>query len=156
MTKLALDQQRSAAAGFTLVEMLVVLGIIALMVATSMPLLSNGSDTLRLETASGEITAALRATRAAAIVQNSIMTLKLDVDRRTFGSAVVPQRSFAPTIDAELTFAAATRSASSVGGFQFFPDGSSTGGDLVLTLNGKKARLCVDWLTGMVRTAGVC
>ncbi|WP_316228461.1 GspH/FimT family pseudopilin [Bradyrhizobium sp. SZCCHNR1039] len=156
MTKLAIDDRHCITAGFTLLEMLVVLGIIALVVTMAMPLLSSSSDTLRLETASSEITAALRATRAAAIVQNTVMTLKLDVDHRTFGSAVVPKRSFAPTIDAKLTYAAATRSASSEGGFQFFPDGSSTGGDLVLVSNGKQVRLCVDWLTGMVRTAGSC
>jgi general secretion pathway protein H len=156
MTKLAIDDRHGTTAGFTLVEMLVVLGIIALVVATAMPLLSGGSDTFRLETASSEISAALRATRAAAIMQNAVMTLKLDVDRRTFGSAVVPMRSFAPTIDAKLTYSAATRSASSEGGFQFFPDGSSTGGDLVLALNGKQVRLCVDWLTGIVRMATTC
>jgi general secretion pathway protein H len=150
------DHGHGAMAGFTLVEMLVVLGIIALVVTTAVPLLSRGSDTLRLETASYEIASALRATRAAAIVQNSVMTLKVDVDRRTFGSAVVPQRSFAPTIEAKMTYAAATRSASSEGGFRFFPDGSSTGGDLTLASNGNQVRLCVDWLTGTVRTAAVC
>jgi general secretion pathway protein H len=156
MTRFAIDHRLGAAAGFTLIEMLVVLGIIALVMTTAMPLLSSGSDTLRLETASSEIAAALRATRAAAIVQNTVMTLKLDVDRRTFGSAVVPRRSFAPNIDAKLTYAAATRSAASEGGFRFFPDGSSTGGDLVLALDGKQIRLCVDWLTGIVRTAATC
>jgi general secretion pathway protein H len=156
MTKLAIDHRFGAEAAFTLIEMLVVLGIIALAVTTAMPLLSRGSDTLRLETASNEITEALRATRAAAIVQNSAMTLRLDVDRRTFGSAVVPQRSFAPNINAKLTYAVAVRSAASEGGFRFFPDGSSTGGDLMLALNGRQVRLCIDWLTGTVRTAATC
>jgi general secretion pathway protein H len=156
MRNLTIDHGVHGTAGFTLVEMLVVLAILALVVTTSVPLLSRGSDTLRLDTTSSEIAAALRATRTAAIVQGSETTLKLDVDRRTFQSAVVPQRSFASNIEAKLTYAAAMRSAAAEGGFRFFPDGSSTGGDLMLTLNGKQVRLCVDWLTGLVRTAPVC
>jgi general secretion pathway protein H len=156
MTDPATDHGAHSAAGFTLVEMLVVLVILALVVTTAVPLLSRGSDTLRLDTASSELAAALRATRAAAIVQGGEATLKVDVERRTFGSAVLQQHSIAPDIAAKLTYAAATRSAASEGGFRFFPDGSSTGGDLMLTLNGKQVRLCVDWLTGLVRTAAVC
>jgi general secretion pathway protein H len=156
MRDFMIDHGSHGTAGFTLVEMLVVLAILALVVTTSAPLLSRGSDTLGLDTASSEIAAALRATRAAAIVGGSATTLKLDVDRRTFESAVVPQRSFASNIEAKLTYAAATRSAAAEGGFRFFPDGSSTGGDLMLTLNGKQVRLCVDWLTGLVRTVPVC
>ena len=156
MTDPAADREAGGAAGFTLVEMLVVLGILALVVATPVPLLSRGSDTLRLETASSELLAALRATRAAAIVENTEMTLEVDVERRTFGSAVVLKRPFAPEIEARLTYAAVTRSAASEAGFRFFPDGSSTGGDLTLALNGRQLRLCVDWLTGTVRTAPVC
>jgi general secretion pathway protein H len=144
------------AAGFTLIEMLVVLAILALTLATAVPLLSSGSESLRLETASSELAAALRVTRAAAITRNAQVTLTIDVDRRTFGSAVVEPRSFAPNIEAKLTYAAVMRSAPSEGGFWFFPDGSSTGGDVTLSLHGKQVKLCVDWLTGTVRTASVC
>src|SRR5260370_1065900 len=84
-------------------------------------------------------------------MRNTETTLTIDVDRRTFGSTVVSQRAFAPDIEAKLTFASGIRSASSDGGFRFFPDGSSTGGDVTLSLRGKQTRLCVDWLTGEVR-----
>ena len=47
MTKLAIDHRLGAEAGFTLIEMLVVLGIIALVVTTAMPLLSGGSILIR-------------------------------------------------------------------------------------------------------------
>src|SRR3954468_22859294 len=110
--------------GFTLVEMLVVLAILALTTAFAVPLLSAGSEGLRLDMASSELAAALRATRSAAITRNVQMALMIDVDRRTFSSTVVSERSFAPNIDAKLTFASTLRSAPSDGGFQFFPDGS--------------------------------
>ena len=143
-------------AGFTLVEMLVVLAIIALTTTFAVPLLSGGSEGLRLDMASSELAAALRVTRSAAIARNVQMILMVDVDHRTFGSPVVSARPFAPNIEAKLTFAAGMRSGFSDGGFQFFPDGSSTGGDVTLSLRGKQAKLCVDWLTGIVRRGPTC
>jgi general secretion pathway protein H len=142
--------------GFTLVEMLVVLAILALTTTFAVPLLSGGSEGLRLDMASSELAAALRVTRSAAITRNVQMALMIDVDRRTFGSTVVSERPFAPNIEAKLTFASAMRSAPTDGGFQFFPDGSSTGGDVTLSLRGKQAKLCIDWLTGTVRKGPPC
>jgi general secretion pathway protein H len=150
------SESRSRCEGFTLVDMLVVLAIIALTTTFAMPLLSGGSEGLRLDMASSELAVALRVTRSAAITRNAQMTLFIDVDRRTFGSNVVSERSFAPSIEAKLTFASAMQSAVSNGGFQFFPDGSSTGGDVTLSLRGKQTKLCVDWLTGTVRKGPPC
>ncbi|MGY3449867.1 GspH/FimT family pseudopilin [Bradyrhizobium sp. USDA 4353] len=156
MSALTTHWPEETSAGFTLVEMLAVLVILALAATAAMPLLSRGAGTVSLDAATSEIASALRATRAAAIVQNRMMTLNVDVDRRTFGSDVVKPRSFAPGIQAKLTYAAATRSGAAEGGFRFFPDGSSTGGDLSLELGGRQVRLCVEWLTGTVRTAAAC
>jgi general secretion pathway protein H len=142
--------------GFTLIEMLVVLAILAVTATFAAPLLSSGSEGARLEMASSELATALRVTRSAAITNNSQTTLMIDVDRRRFGSTVFPERSFAPNIEAKLTFAKGIRSATSEGGFRFFPDGSSTGGEVTLSLRGKQAKLCVDWLTGTVRRAPSC
>jgi len=149
-------RESNVEAGFSLIEMLVVLTILALAAAFSMPLLSRGSEGVRLQVASGELATALRVTRSAAIVRNIETALVIDVDRRIFKSTVLSQRPFAADIEAKLTFASGIRSASSDGGFQFFPDGSSTGGDVTLSLHGKQTKLCVDWLTGEVRRGQGC
>jgi general secretion pathway protein H len=143
-------------AGFTLIEMLVVLVILALAASAAVPLLSGGSEGLRLQIAASELAAAFRVTRSAAIMRHAETTLLIDVDRRTFKSSVVAQRSFAADIEARLTFASGIGSAPSNGGFQFFPDGSSTGGDVVLSLHGKQTRLCINWLTGEVLMGPAC
>ena len=143
-------------AGFSLVEMLVVVTILALAATFAAPLLSRGSEGVRLQVASSELATAFRVTRSAAIVRNIETALVIDVDRRTFKSTVLPQRQFAADIEAKLTFASGIRTASSDGGFEFFPDGSSTGGQVMLSLHGKQARLCVDWLTGEVRREEAC
>ena len=151
-----LNQARLQQAGFTLIEMLVVLAILVLVAGVAMPLLSGGSDGLRLQMASSELASAFRATRSAAILRHTETTLLIDVDRRTFRSNVVAPRVFAPGIDAKLTFAAGIGATPSDGGFRFFSDGSSTGGDVLLSLHGQQSRLCIDWLTGRVLRDGAC
>jgi general secretion pathway protein H len=146
------DSEGGLEAGFTLVEMLVVLTILALTTTLVAPLVSGGSEGARLQMAASDLASAFRLTRSAAITRNR----EIDVNKRTFSSAVVSQRSFAPDIDAKLTFAAGLGAGRSDGGFQFFPDGSSTGGDVTLSLRGTQTTLCVDWLTGVVRRDEAC
>jgi general secretion pathway protein H len=150
------DRDRVLEAGFTLIEMLVVLTILALTTTLILPLVSGGSPGGRLQMAASDLASAFRLTRSAAITRNTSLNLMIDVDKRTFSSAVISQRSFAPDIDARLTFASGLGSGRSDGGFRFFSDGSSTGGDVTLSLRGKRTTLCVDWLTGVVRQDQAC
>ena len=150
------DREGDLEAGFTLIEMLAVLTILAVTTTLVVPLVSGGSEGTRLQMAASDLASAFRLTRSAAITRNRDMSLMIDVNQRTFRSSVVSQRSFAPDIDAKLTFAAGLGSGKSDGGFRFFSDGSSTGGDVTLSLRGKQTTLCVDWLTGVVRQDQAC
>jgi general secretion pathway protein H len=138
-------------AGFTLLEMLVVLAILALVTTVAMPLLHRPSDTVRLKSTAQEFVAALRATRAAAILHNSEATLVIDVSERKFASPVVSPRFIPKDIATTLVFAASEQSVASQAGFRFFPDGSATGGDIVLALRERQTKICIDWLTGIAR-----
>ena len=111
-------------AGFTLIEMLVVMTIMALVATIAVPLLTRPSNTLRLETTARDLAGALRLTRARAIAQNVDIALDIDVDRHTFQSAAMALQSFAPGIVAELRVAEPERATPSRGAFRFFPDGS--------------------------------
>jgi general secretion pathway protein H len=150
------DREGDLDAGFTLIEMLVVLTILALTTTLVVPLVSGGSEGARLQMVASDLASAFRLTRSAAITRNREMNLMIDVNKRTFSSAVVSQRAFSPDIDARLTFAAGLGSGATDGGFRFFPDGSSTGGDVTLSLRGTQTKLCVDWLTGVVRRDRAC
>jgi general secretion pathway protein H len=120
------------------------------------PPLTHRPETLVLETAARDLAGALRLTRATAIAQNIDVALDIDVDRHTFQSSAIRLQSFAPGIVAELKVAEPERVTPSHGAFRFFPDGSSTGGDIVLRLRDMEARICVNWLTGEARRMKDC
>src|SRR5215208_6254332 len=96
-------------AGFTLLEMLVVLVIVALVAGVSLPLLGQPSDGVRLQSAAVELVGALRATRATAILRNGEAVLTIDVEQRRFSSPAIPPRSLPDDVSAQLKFAAVER-----------------------------------------------
>jgi general secretion pathway protein H len=145
-----------ATAGFTLLEMLVVLTILALVSVVVVPRLARPPDTLRLEAATRDVVGALRLTRAAAITQNVEMTLIIDTDKRTVASPAIQHRVLASDIVVQLKIAKPEQVAPSRGGFRFFPDGSSTGGDLTLTMRDRKMTVCVNWMTGLAQQGTSC
>jgi general secretion pathway protein H len=143
-------------AGFTLVEMLVVLAIVGFIAAVALPALTTPSDGVRLRAVASEVLSALRLTRAGAITRHAEMALVLDLEAHTLQSPVVPAKRFGSDITAEMVIAEPERATPARGAFRFFPDGSSTGGDIRLRLAGREARICVSWLTGQAREGERC
>jgi general secretion pathway protein H len=151
-----LGSERSSQAGFTLLEMLVVIVIIALATAIAMPNLARPSDGVRLQATARNLINALRLTRAMAIGRNAEIALQIDIDKRTFTSPAIRAQSFGPDMTAELTFAKPEQTARSTAGFRFFPDGSSSGGDVRLRLRNAETAICVNWLTGEAQRGEHC
>jgi len=137
--------------GFTLLEMLVVLAILGLMGALALPTLRRPPDNLRLEAATRTLASALRFSRAQAIARNADVVLTIHADRRVFESSTGSAIQLDQEISVEMIFAAPERRGRAVGAIRFFPDGSSSGGDIVLTLDKRQARIAVNWLTGAAR-----
>jgi general secretion pathway protein H len=136
--------------------MLVVLAILGLIAAITLPALGTPSDSVRLRATASDLLAALRLTRAAAITSHRDMALVLDLEARTLQSPAVPQKRLAPDITAEMVVAEPERTTPSRGAFRFFPDGSSTGGDIRLHLAGRETRICISWLTGQALEGDRC
>lgn len=139
-----------AEAGFTLLEILVVLVLLAVMAGFAASRVVGSLDGPALQATTGELAAVLRRARSEAIVRNQPRTVRVDVDTPSFGipgerTYAVPER-----IRLSLFTAVTEQRAQNIGEIRFFPDGSSTGGEV--TLAGEKARnyVQVDWLTGRV------
>ena len=137
--------------GFTLLELLVVLGIIGLILAFVPGFVLRGQPDFDVEVAARAVANGLRETRSVALVKNREQLFALDVEERLFRTAsmrapVQMERGI------ELTFQTARSEllSESIGQIRFFPAGSSTGGRIGLTLDGRHAEVTVDWLTGLV------
>jgi general secretion pathway protein H len=138
-------------AGFTLLEMLAVLAILALVAALTIPTLRRPPDNLRLEAATRTLASVLRLSRAQAITRNADVIVTIHADRKIFKSSTGSSIELDQEFSVETIFAAPLRRGRAAGAIRFFRDGTSSGGDIVLTLNKRRTHISVDWLTGQAR-----
>jgi general secretion pathway protein H len=135
-------------AGFTLVELLVVMVIIALvlgMVATSMSRSISGAETRE---AARNIVAGLRYTRTQAILKKSEQVFSVDVEGHAYSAPGRKTVKLPDGMDILPTTARSEMTSETVGGIRFFPDGGSTGGRIDLNARGREYHVNVAWLTG--------
>lgn len=144
-----------AARGFTLVELLVVLGIAALLVALAAPVVSRGLPGAALKAAASDVAGGLRRVHSQAIVSNRETVFQIDVAARRAAVGDEP-RPLALPAELRLTVVVGDSEVAGegVGGIRFFPDGSSTGGRITLALDDRAYDVRVDWLTGRVTLEG--
>jgi general secretion pathway protein H len=132
-------------AGFTLVELLVVMGIVGLVLATVL-FAKPKTAAMRVAIAARAVAATLQLARAQAMATNAETVVRIDTQKRQFGLArsihALPRG-----MTVAMTVAETDRIADS-GGMRFYPDGQSSGGEIVLTLDGRSSRIAVNWLTG--------
>ena len=135
--------------GFTLVEMLVVLAIIAVAAAISFPIIGQNPGARQLNAISMEIASALRMTRDAATARNREQQLVIDFEHHVVnwpGGASIDL----PDQMGVVVNSAAQDVTGKTAAFRYFPDGGSTGGSIVLTMNGASRQVAVNWLTGAI------
>jgi general secretion pathway protein H len=135
-------------AGFTMLESLVVLALVAMMAGMASQLLRPPSGRLKLETSARTLCATLRATRARAIATNSEAAVIVDVYAKTFASPVGKPGVLPADAVVTLDVAHTQHLSPRAGAVTFFPDGGSTGADIILRLPDARASIGVNWLTG--------
>ncbi len=143
------SQGRSA--GFTLLELLVVLGVMALVYAIALPKIGAGSPGVELKGAARQLAAGLRRARSQAVTQKQEAALTVDVEQHRFTlSGDARSYRLAPKLDISLFTAQSELLREKVGAIRFYPDGSSTGGRITVGLGDNKFHVNVDWLTGQI------
>jgi len=139
-------------AGFTLLEMLIVLVIAAILMATVVPNFGPAIARAQLYSATRDIASALRHTRGQAMITKRDALFELNTEQHSYR---VTGRAKAYSLPPEIALSLYTTTTETVGEttgrIRFFPDGSATGGRVTLTASKQKRVVDVNWLTGEVR-----
>lgn len=139
------------AQGFTLLEVLLVLVILAIAAALILPALVQPSGT-QLRTTAGSFAAGLRRARNEALNTHHEVRFMVDLDAKEFQfSAHARRRSVPSQISLSVFTARSEVLDNHRAAIRFFPDGSSTGGRVTLSVGERRYHVDVDWMTGQVR-----
>lgn len=136
--------------GFTLIELVVTLFVLALAVGVAAPSIARGVDTVRTRAEAAGIATFLRAAREHAVTRNRAYEVRVRTDEGLVelrsGDAVSATRRLAPGLRVTADPPAARV-------ITFLPQGLSSGGRLRVEMPGRRAYLIsVDALTGRVAT----
>lgn len=138
------------ARGFSLLEMLLVMAIIAFAGLLAASAMSGGFDGIRLRSASSDIAAQLRFTRAQAIATGRRQDFSIDPRAHTWKAPKQRHGKLPKQLGIDFYGAREVQPSANEGGIAFFPDGASTGGRIRLSAKKAVRDIEVAWLTGQV------
>jgi general secretion pathway protein H len=137
-------------AGFTLLELLIVMAIMAVVAGISLAVGGRSLGTDKPEVVAQDIAQHLRRARSRAIADNIDRALYLDVEAKQLRVDGDTPRPLPARLDLDLLTATSERQARNVGSIRFYPDGSSTGGEIAVADATQAFIVRVEWLTGDV------
>lgn len=143
----------SGHAGFTLVELLVVLALAGLMMTAVPALFSASFPGLEMKSVARRTAATLRLARESAIRQGTETTLLVDVEAHRLDLSGYRSLKVPPRLALQLDAAEREMLDDRRGVIRFFPDGSSTGGRIVVSHGGRGYQVGAIWLTGRIELA---
>jgi general secretion pathway protein H len=136
-------------AGYTLLELMVVLAIFSLAAALVLPRIGAGGERVALKSAALQLAAGLRATRTEAMSASKETSLILDVkQRRYWADGAVKLRALPNGISILTGSKPGEPIATTRAAVRFQPDGSASGGWIGLRSKTQAADITIDWLTG--------
>jgi general secretion pathway protein H len=130
-------------------EMLAVIVLIAIAVTVTAVSL-GGRSRGQLEASAQRVAAGLRDTRTRAMATGKPQWFTVDLRGHAWAAPGRDAHAFPADADVRVTSAAQESDQAGVARIRYFPDGSSSGGNIVLADDRRSARVDVDWLTGGV------
>jgi general secretion pathway protein H len=137
--------------GYTLVELLVVLGILAAVMIVAVPTIFSGLPGVRLRSAADEMAATLRGLHELAIRRQITTEFRLDPGQRLFRTSTAAHPYKLPPVVTGVAFATANILPDDPSArIRFYADGTTSGGTIRLEHKELSAWITVEWLTGRV------
>lgn len=136
----------------SLVELLVVLVIVSLAYTLILPSMRNPTRSVSLRVIAQNMSSHLAASRSRSIATNRPLGVTFDVSNHLY-RLDTDGRSFVLPRELRLAVTSArslSREEQRTARIVFYPDGSSSGGNIRLEQNGQAIDLGVEWLTGQV------
>ncbi len=137
-------------AGFTLVEILVVVVLIGLALSLVGSGLARSVGSAKVRGAAQDLAAGLKYTRGVAIVKQKPALFMVDVNQRSWQAPGRPVQVLPDGLDIKLLTAEQELVEPGRGGVRFYPDGASTGGRVTLIHKEREWRINIAWLTGEI------
>jgi general secretion pathway protein H len=137
-------------AGFTLLELIVVLAIVALGYSAVAVNFSSGNDAMALKAAARDLTSGLRYVRSQAMLSHETATLDFNLSENSY-SLTGQEKIYTLPENIDVTINTAKEELhDGVAKLRFFPDGSSIGGRVTLEKKSHVQEININWLTGHV------
>jgi general secretion pathway protein H len=143
-------QSHAAQRGFTLIELIAVLVLVAIALSLVSLSFTKSMNSAKVQAASRDLVAALRYTRGQAIVKNQQTALDLDMQNNTYQAPGKPLMKLPKDMHMTLLTAESEQTGATSGRIRFFADGASTGGHVSIYAGQREWRVNVNWLTGQV------
>jgi general secretion pathway protein H len=141
---------RDCSAGFSLLELLVVMAIVSAALVLAVPRFSKTASAPSLRATAFALAASARAARAQAIASNQDVAFVLDFQSKSYGSSSGSLVALPPGISLSVESAKEMVREAQGASVIFYPSGGSTGGRIILFSSLVRATVAVDWLTGAV------
>jgi general secretion pathway protein H len=137
--------------GFTLLEMVCVLAVIAMLSAVLLPLIPHQTSRSRLQAYALEAATLLKADRNAAIRRQADVATLVDATNRSIRSGATAETISIPDdVQFDALLPQTCRQHAAFSTISFFANGMSCGGTIALTRLDAGYEIRVNWLTGRV------
>ncbi|NKB37196.1 MAG: type II secretion system protein GspH [Gammaproteobacteria bacterium] len=136
---------------FTLIELLIVLSIIALIMLIAPPFMPKVIAGVNVKATTRDIASSLKIAQSLAINKQQEVAFLVNIESHNYSFANRKKHMKLPRqTKLSLVTARSEQLSESEGAIRFFPDGSSTGGQIKLNHINQEYLIDVHWLTGKV------
>ena len=141
--------------GFTLIEILVTMVLIGLLTSLAAPRFAAMLPGANLRQTTMLLAANLRGARNKSIAQGKAVAISFDPEGRHYGSSSGSVDSVWPEkVQFEIVVPDSMLNEQEQPKIWFYPDGSSSGGEILCTSAGRSYQVKVNWLAGWVAVTG--